>query len=124
MFITMEIIVIIILMPGDQRAGERRAFQGCPGGSGVNLMFFLEPQAALIIPHHQHHQHHHHHHHQHQHQHQHQHHPHHRHDNQVKGLVTSCSSPYTASEGSHAVVVCTEWDEFTTLDWEKVGTLY
>ena len=109
MFIIMEIIVIIILMPGDQRASERRAFQGCPGGSGVNLMFFLEPQATLIIPHHQH---------------QHHHHPHHRHDNQVKGLVTSCSSPYTASEGSHAVVVCTEWDEFTTLDWEKVGTLY
>ena len=39
---------------------------------------------------------------------------------QVKELVTSCKSPYSASEGSHAVVVCTEWDEFKTLDWKKV----
>ena len=26
--------------------------------------------------------------------------------------------------GSHAVVVCTEWDEFKTLDWEKVPADY
>jgi len=39
---------------------------------------------------------------------------------QVKDLVTSCTNPYSASEGSHAVVVCTEWDEFKTLDWEKI----
>ena len=74
--------------------------------------------------------------------------------NQVKDLVTSCTNPYSASEGahhrdvtfsvgdcfcyswvqfvkntkscpgSHAVVVCTEWDEFKTLDWEKVPADY
>ena len=42
---------------------------------------------------------------------------------QVKELVTCYSSPYSASEGSHAVVVCTEWDEFKTLDWKKVGRM-
>ena len=42
---------------------------------------------------------------------------------QVKELVTSCTSPYSASEGSHAVVVCTEWDEFKTLNWKKVATM-
>jgi len=41
-------------------------------------------------------------------------------EDQVKELVTSCTSPYSASEGSHAVVVCTEWDEFKTLDWKKI----
>jgi len=41
-------------------------------------------------------------------------------EDQVKELVTSYSSPYSASEGSHAVVVCTEWDEFKKLDWEKI----
>ena len=73
--------------------------------------------------------------------------------NQVKDLVTSCNNPYSASKGayrdvafslgdclcyscvqfvkntkncpgSHAVVVCTEWDEFKTLDWEKVPADY
>jgi len=38
----------------------------------------------------------------------------------VMDLVTSCTNPYSASEGSHAVVVCTEWDEFKMLDWEKI----
>ena len=42
---------------------------------------------------------------------------------QVKELVTSCTSPFSASEGSHAVVVCTEWDEFKTLNWKKVATM-
>jgi len=41
-------------------------------------------------------------------------------EDQVKKLVTSCKSPYSASESSHAVVVCTEWDEFKTLDWKKI----
>ena len=44
-------------------------------------------------------------------------------NDQVKELVTSCKSPYSASEGSHAVVVCTEWDEFKTLDWKKVAIM-
>ena len=30
----------------------------------------------------------------------------------VKKLVTVKTDPYNAAEGSHALVVCTEWDEF------------
>ena len=30
----------------------------------------------------------------------------------VKNLVTVGTDPYDAAEGSHALVVCTEWDEF------------
>ena len=30
----------------------------------------------------------------------------------VKKLVTVETDPYDAAEGSHALVVCTEWDEF------------
>lgn len=30
----------------------------------------------------------------------------------VEKLVTVCDSPYTAAEGTYAIVVCTEWDEF------------
>ena len=30
----------------------------------------------------------------------------------VKKLVTVETDPYVAAEGSHALVVCTEWDEF------------
>lgn len=35
-------------------------------------------------------------------------------------LVTISSDPYDAVEGSHALIVCTEWDEFVTLDYEKI----
>ena len=30
------------------------------------------------------------------------------------------SSAYDAAKGSHALVVLTEWDEFKTLDFEKI----
>lgn len=30
------------------------------------------------------------------------------------------SDPYSAAEGAHALVVCTEWDEFLTLDYQKM----
>lgn len=30
----------------------------------------------------------------------------------VHDLVTICDDPYTAAEGTYAIVVCTEWDEF------------
>ncbi len=36
-----------------------------------------------------------------------------------KGL-TVVKDPYQALEGSHAVAVLTEWDEFKTYDWQKV----
>lgn len=35
-------------------------------------------------------------------------------------LVTVVSDPYTAVQGAHAIVVCTEWDEFVTLDYQKI----
>ncbi len=35
-------------------------------------------------------------------------------------LVTIASDPYSAVENAHAMVVCTEWDEFVTLDYQKI----
>ncbi|GFN79351.1 UDP-glucose 6-dehydrogenase [Plakobranchus ocellatus] len=38
----------------------------------------------------------------------------------VADLVTICSDAYTACEGCHALVICTEWDEFQTLDYQNI----
>ena len=38
----------------------------------------------------------------------------------VESLVTTHPSPYTAATDAHAVVICTEWDEFVTLDYERI----
>ena len=35
-------------------------------------------------------------------------------------LVQIASSAEEAAEGAHALVICTEWDEFKTLDYEKL----
>ncbi|KAK2712187.1 UDP-glucose 6-dehydrogenase-like [Artemia franciscana] len=35
-------------------------------------------------------------------------------------VVTVSKNPYDAAVGSHAIVVCTEWDEFTSLDYERM----
>jgi UDPglucose 6-dehydrogenase len=35
-------------------------------------------------------------------------------------LVTSFSNPYEACSKAHAIAVLTEWDEFTTYDWQKI----
>ena len=35
-------------------------------------------------------------------------------------LVSIADDPYAACEGSHAVVVCTEWDEFLNLDYKRI----
>ena len=35
-------------------------------------------------------------------------------------LVSIAPDPYSAVENAHAMVVCTEWDEFVTLDFEKI----
>ena len=43
------------------------------------------------------------------------------------GFCSSCAQFVKNTKtcpGSHAVVVCTEWDEFKTLDWEKVPADY
>lgn len=39
---------------------------------------------------------------------------------QFDRLVTIATDPYTAATGAHAIIVCTEWDEFVTLDYRKV----
>ncbi|XP_052795133.1 UDP-glucose 6-dehydrogenase-like isoform X2 [Mya arenaria] len=38
----------------------------------------------------------------------------------VEELVTICDDPYRAAEETHAVVVCTEWDEFVTYDYKRL----
>jgi len=38
----------------------------------------------------------------------------------VNKLVTCHSDPYTAVNQAHAVVICTEWDEFLTLDYQRM----
>jgi UDPglucose 6-dehydrogenase len=38
----------------------------------------------------------------------------------LKKLMQLQPDPYTAAEGSHAVVVLTEWDEFRTLDYQRI----
>ncbi len=38
----------------------------------------------------------------------------------VPGQVSYCSGAYEAAKGAHALVVLTEWDEFKTLDFEKI----
>ena len=39
---------------------------------------------------------------------------------QYDKLVTVATDPYSASEGAHAIVVCTEWDEFKSLDYQRI----
>jgi UDPglucose 6-dehydrogenase len=34
--------------------------------------------------------------------------------------VQSFSNPYDACQGAHAIAVLTEWDEFTTYDWQQI----
>ena len=41
---------------------------------------------------------------------------------QFDKLVTIATDPYAAVEGAHAIVICTEWDEFTTLDYTRIFT--
>ena len=38
----------------------------------------------------------------------------------VKDLVTIHTDPYKAAENTHALVICTEWDEFMTYDYGKI----
>jgi hypothetical protein len=39
----------------------------------------------------------------------------------LEGMITTAGSAYEAAAGSHAIAILTEWDEFTTLDYKKVG---
>ncbi|KAG4073454.1 hypothetical protein HA402_000678 [Bradysia odoriphaga] len=38
----------------------------------------------------------------------------------VRKAVRVQSNPYSAVERAHAIVVCTEWDDFQTLDYHKI----
>ncbi|XP_046388450.1 UDP-glucose 6-dehydrogenase [Ischnura elegans] len=38
----------------------------------------------------------------------------------VKNSIVIHSDPYSATNATHAIVLCTEWDEFTTLDYGKI----
>ncbi|XP_071443951.1 UDP-glucose 6-dehydrogenase-like [Hetaerina americana] len=38
----------------------------------------------------------------------------------VKNLIEIHSDPYTATNGVHAIALCTEWDEFLNLDYGKI----
>ena len=37
-----------------------------------------------------------------------------------KESVSFNSNPYEACENAHAIAILTEWDEFITLDWQRV----
>ncbi|WP_297511830.1 UDP-glucose 6-dehydrogenase [Flavobacterium sp.] len=37
-----------------------------------------------------------------------------------KQNIHSYTNPYEACKGAHAIAVLTEWDEFTTYDWQKI----
>lgn len=34
--------------------------------------------------------------------------------------IRPSADPYEAAIGSHAIVICTEWDEFVGLDYERI----
>jgi UDPglucose 6-dehydrogenase len=36
------------------------------------------------------------------------------------GLVEVCADAYAAAHGAHALIICTEWDEFKKLDFERI----
>lgn len=38
----------------------------------------------------------------------------------VKDFVDIFSCPYEAADGAHAIVICTEWDEFVSLDYKQL----
>ncbi|XP_023240910.1 UDP-glucose 6-dehydrogenase-like [Centruroides sculpturatus] len=39
---------------------------------------------------------------------------------QVLQVINIHNNPYDATNGAHALVLCTEWDEFLTLDYKKI----
>merc|ERR1719422_1604128 len=42
--------------------------------------------------------------------------------NRVSSLISCHSDPYAAATNAHAVVICTEWDEFVNLDYNRIYT--
>ena len=41
----------------------------------------------------------------------------------VKDLVTIHTDPYKAAENTHALVICTEWDEFMVITINYISTI-
>ncbi|XP_048386864.1 UDP-glucose 6-dehydrogenase [Stegostoma tigrinum] len=39
---------------------------------------------------------------------------------EVPSSVTICTDAYEACDGAHAIVICTEWDEFKVLDYKRI----
>jgi UDPglucose 6-dehydrogenase len=37
--------------------------------------------------------------------------------------VKFCDDPYEAARGAEAILILTEWEQFATLDWERLGTV-
>jgi UDPglucose 6-dehydrogenase len=35
-------------------------------------------------------------------------------------MVVICSNAYDACKGADAIIICTEWDEFKVLDYERI----
>ena len=38
----------------------------------------------------------------------------------LEDAITTCADPYEAAGGSHAIAILTEWDEFKTLDYQRI----
>ena len=39
---------------------------------------------------------------------------------QNKSRLTMVNDPYEACKDAHAIAILTEWDEFKTLDWQRI----
>jgi UDPglucose 6-dehydrogenase len=37
--------------------------------------------------------------------------------------IRYCDDPYQVAEGSDALIICTEWEEFKNLDWDRIKSL-
>jgi UDPglucose 6-dehydrogenase len=37
--------------------------------------------------------------------------------------ITYCTDPYQAAQGADAVLIVTEWEEFRTIDWRRLGSV-
>ncbi len=41
-------------------------------------------------------------------------------EDETRRLLTAVSDPYEACTDAHAIAILTEWDEFTTYDWQRI----
>merc|ERR1711988_557495 len=38
----------------------------------------------------------------------------------LNALVSVCPDPYEAAKDAHAILICTEWDQYKTLDYQRI----